>query len=177
MNPFSRLGFVAPFALLAGSFVTGCAEEAYVQPVQPTVHGRASLMAIPPREPAPMSEPGAPVDVAALAAPLAAAPAPVAPAAPAPAAPAPSTDASPRPTSQVGPLPALPSQAPRYLPPPQPAPRVVYRTVPSYVYYNDYPPPYYYYRPRSSFYTGFAIGTGVGIGFGFHRHHHHHWHW
>ncbi len=98
-----------------GGFTTGCATENYQAPVQPSVQGRASLMANPPSEPVPFSQEAPPP-----------APAAAAPVAPPPR--APQTTAS----NQVGPLPALPSQAPMYTPAEPPPPAVVY-TQPVYV--------------------------------------------
>lgn len=145
---------VAAFALLVTA--TGCAET-YQQPVQPTVQGRASLMAIPPSEPVPFTEPPPPV---AYNAPQAAPPAQ-----PQATNRAPTTQSrtAPQAGPGVGPLPALPSQAPRYEPPPPPPPKVVYRSYP--VYYGDS----YYYRPRTTFSVGVSSGPGY---YGYRRWHH-----
>jgi len=156
MPRFSPLAFAAPVALAAACLATGCAESTYSQPVQPSVQGRASLEAIPPSEPAPMTASAPPVYLPSAA--PAPPPAPAAPAAPATV------------TAQAGPLPALPSQAPQYAPqyapPVSDAPAVVYRTyTPSYVYYPGYAP--YYYRP------GVHIGVSVGRPYAYRPYHYH----
>jgi len=155
MLRLNRIDWATSLVLALGCLGTACGGGAtYSEPVQPSVQGRASLLANPPSEPVAFTAPApAPVD---------------APPPPAQRSPSSSTVAN----NKSGPLPDLPSQAPMYAPVEPEAPAVtVYSSTPSY-YYNDYPA-YYYYRPRSS--------VHIGVSFGAPRHyyrpwyHHHLW--